>query len=123
MRIAIFHLGFFYSGGGEKLVLAEIRGLRELGHEVTCYAPFVDREDCFPGVPEMAEIRPLLPPPPKWLPIKDGLWLTLSCILIPLMAWRFRLYDVFLGANQPAPWFAYVLSLILRQKKPPPRDG
>ena len=48
LRIAIFHLGFFYSGGGEKLVLEEIRGLRALGHEVTCFAPYVDRERCFP---------------------------------------------------------------------------
>ena len=67
LRIAIFHLGFFYSGGGEKLVLEEIRGLRALGHDVTCYAPYVDREGCFPDIPEMAEVEPLLPPPPAWL--------------------------------------------------------
>ena len=55
MKIAVFHLGFFYSGGGEKLILEEIRGLRALGHKVNCYAPYVDREECFPGVPEMVE--------------------------------------------------------------------
>ena len=115
MRIAIFHLGFFYSGGGEKLVIEEIRGLRALGHEVTCFAPFVDREGCFPDVPEMAEIRPLLPPPPPGLPMRGALWVTLSCLMIPFMAWRFRSYDVFLGANQPGPWFAFVLGKILRK--------
>jgi len=113
MRIAIFHLGFFYSGGGEKLVLEEIRGLRALGHDVTCYAPYVDRQHCFPDVPEISEIRAFLPAPPDWLPMKDPLWLTLGCLIIPLVAWRFRGYDIFLGANQPGAWFAYVLSRIL----------
>ena len=115
MKIAIFHLGFFYSGGGEKLVLEEMRGLRRLGHEVDCFAPYVDWERCFPDVPEMREIRPLLPPPPQWLPMKDPLWVTLCCILVPLLCLRFRSYDVLLGANQPGPWFAYVLSKILRK--------
>jgi len=115
MKIGMFHLGFFYSGGGEKLVLEEIRGLRAMGHEVHCYATYVDRRDCYPDDPEMAEIRSILPPPPSWLPMKDPLWVTLSCLLIPLMAWRFRAYDLFYGANQPGPWFAFVLSKLLRK--------
>ena len=115
MRIAIFHLGFFYSGGGEKLVLEEIRGLRALGHDVTCFAPYVDREGCFPDVREMAEIVPILPPPPRWLPAYGPLWVALSCLLIPFMAWRFRLFDVFFGANQPGPWLAFVVSRVLRK--------
>lgn len=115
LRIAILHLGFFYSGGGEKLVLEEMRGLEALGHKVDCYAPFVDREGCFPDITEMAKIRPLLPAPPRWLPMKDPLWVTLSCLVIPLLAWRFRTYDVLVGANQPGPWFAYLLSKILKK--------
>ncbi|HEX9870346.1 MAG TPA: glycosyltransferase family 4 protein, partial [Candidatus Tectomicrobia bacterium] len=115
MKIALFHLGFFYSGGGEKLVLEEMRGLRERGHDVDCYAPFVDVKSCFPDYPEMAQVKPLLPEPPGWLPMRDPLWVMLSCILIPLMAWRFRGYDVFLGANQPGPWLAYVLAKLLKK--------
>jgi len=115
LKIAIFHLGFFYSGGGEKLVLQEMRGLRTRGHEVDCFAPYVDRERCFPDVAEMGEIRPLLPPPPKWLPMKDPLWVTLCCILVPFLFWRFKTYDVLLGANQPGPWFAFVISKLLRK--------
>jgi glycosyltransferase involved in cell wall biosynthesis len=115
MKIAIFHLGFFYSGGGEKLIIEEIRGLRALGHEVSCYAPYVDREECFPGVPEIAEIRTFLPPPPSWLPMKDPLWVLLSCLLIPFIAGQFRSYDLFFGANQPGPWYAFILSKILRK--------
>jgi glycosyltransferase involved in cell wall biosynthesis len=115
MKIAVFHLGFFYSGGGEKLVLEEINGLRALGHVVDCYAPYVDRRGCYPDVKEMAEIRPLLPPPPRWLPMKDPLWVLLSCLLIPLMAAKFRGYDVLFGANQPGPWFAFVVGSLLRK--------
>lgn len=115
MKIAIFHLGFFYSGGGEKLILEEIRGLRNLGHDVACYAPYIDRVNCFPDVPEMKEIIPLLPPPPSWLPFRDALWLALSCIIVPFRALNFRSFDIFLGANQPGPWFAWVLARILRK--------
>jgi glycosyltransferase involved in cell wall biosynthesis len=115
MKIGMFHLGFFYSGGGEKLVLEELRGLRAMGHEVVCYAPYVDREGCYPDVPEMAEIQPILPPPPSWLPMKDPIWVALSCLLIPFMAGRFRDFDLFYGANQPGPWFAYVLSKLLKK--------
>lgn len=115
MRVAIFHLGFFYSGGGEKLVLEEIRGLHDLGHEVTCFAPYVDRLECFPDAPEMAEIRSLLPRPPRWLPAFGPIWVALACMLIPFMAGQFRSFDVFFGANQPGPWLAFVLSRILRK--------
>lgn len=115
MKIAIFHLGFFYSGGGEKLVIEEMRGLRALGHEVDCFSPYVDRTGCFPDNSEMREIKTLLPPPPRWLPMRHPLWVLLSCILIPLLAWRFRSYDVLIGANQPGPWFAFVMGKILRK--------
>jgi len=113
LKVAIFHFGFFYSGGGEKLVLEEMRGLRLLGHDVTCFSPYVDREVCFPGISEMREIRTLLPPPPRWLPFRHALWVILCCLAIPLMAGRFRSFDVFFAANQPAPWFAFVLGKLL----------
>ena len=115
MRIALFHLGFFYSGGGEKLILEEIRGLRALGHEVTCFAPYVDREGCYPGVPEMDEIYPMLPAPPKWLPMKDPLWVALSCVAVLFLTPNLRYFDVFFGANQPGPWFAFVASRLLKK--------
>lgn len=115
LKVALFHMGFFYSGGGEKLVLEELRGLRALGHQVTCFAPYVDREGCFPDEPEMARIIPLLPPPPGWLPLKDAIWVLACCLLIPFMAPKFASYDVLYGANQPAPWLTFILSKILRK--------
>ncbi|MCK4790562.1 MAG: glycosyltransferase family 4 protein [Desulfobacteraceae bacterium] len=113
LKIALFHFGFFYSGGGEKLVLEEVKGLRRMGHEVTCFAPYVDRRHCFPDWPEIREIKTLLPPPPQWLPLNHAIWVLACCLLIPLMALRFRKFDVFFGANQPAPWLTYVLGKIL----------
>jgi glycosyltransferase involved in cell wall biosynthesis len=115
MRIAIFHLGFFYSGGGEKLVIEEMRGLRALGHEVTCFAPYVDRRECYPGVPEMNEVQALLPPPPRWLPMRGPIWVMLTCLVIPIIAGRFRSYDILLGANQPGPWMAFVVGRLLHK--------
>ncbi|MFV2044814.1 MAG: glycosyltransferase family 4 protein [Anaerolineales bacterium] len=115
MKIAIFHLGFFYSGGGEKLILEEMRGLKALGHDVECFAPYVDKDGCFPDSPEMQTIKRLLPQPPDWLPMKDPLWVLLSCVMIPFLAPRFRQFDVFFGANQPGPWFAFVLGRILNK--------
>ena len=45
--------------------------------------------------------------------MKDPLWVLLSCLLVPIQVARFAKYDVFLGANQPGPWIAFVLSRIL----------
>lgn len=115
LKIAVLHFGFFYSGGGEKLVLEEVRGLRSLGHEVECFAPFVDMERCFPDYPEIKQVKRLLPHPPDWLPLNHALWVLASCLLIPLMAFRFTKFDVLIGANQPAPWLALVLSKVLRK--------
>ena len=115
LKIAVLHFGFFYSGGGEKLVLEEVRGLRKLGHEVTCFAPFVDRHRCFPDYPEIRQVRRLLPHPPQWLPLNHALWVLACCLLIPIMAPRFAGFDILVGANQPAPWFAFVLSRLLRK--------
>lgn len=105
LRIAIFHLGFFYSGGGEKLVLAQARELRALGHAVEVYAPIVDRRECFPDL--IAEIapRPLLRRLPNVAGVGDGLTLILSALLAGRLT-RAIDADVYLGANQPGTWLA-----------------
>ncbi len=105
LRIAIFHLGFFYSGGGEKLVLQEARELRARGHHVEVYAPIVDEAACFPDL--MAEIRPrkLLPRFPNIAGVGDGLTLLVSALLAGPLTRRIEA-DVYLGANQPGAWLA-----------------
>ena len=60
MRIAAIHLGFFYAGGGERLVLEEVAGLRRRGHEVECFAPIVDAAACYPELIQKVGVTPLL---------------------------------------------------------------
>lgn len=100
LRIAVFHLGFFYSGGGEKLVLQEVRELRARGHTVEVYAPIVDANACFPDL--MAQIRPrrLLRRVPNVGGVGDGVTLLASALLAPALT-RGIEADVYLGANQP----------------------
>ena len=47
-KIAIFHCGFIYSGGGERIVLEEAKGLTKRGWEVRVFAPTVDKRKCYP---------------------------------------------------------------------------
>ena len=100
LRIAIFHLGFFYSGGGEKLVLQQARELRARGHDVQVHAPIVDREACFPDL--MAEIVPraLLRRLPNIGGVGDGLTLLAAALLARSLTRNIDA-DVYLGANQP----------------------
>src|SRR5437588_2172611 len=109
MRIAVLHLGFFYAGGGERLVLEEVRGLRQLGHQVECFAPIVDADACYPELIGEVGVKRLLPAPPGWLPARVAAWVLLCSLLAPLLALRFRRFDVLFAANQPALWFAWVV--------------
>ena len=113
LKIAVFHCGFAYSGGGERLVLEEVMGLRRLGHNVICYAPTLDRETCFPDFIDEVEVSTFLPQLPKWFPLRDAIAMTLSSVLAPILALRFREIEVFVGANQPGAWIAYCMAKVL----------
>ncbi len=115
LKIAILHFGFFYSGGGEKLALEEIKGLTKLGHKVECFAPVVDKEKCFPEMMKKVRVKPLLPQLPTWFPEREAIQLVVTSILIPFLSIKFTEFDVILGANQPGPWMAWVTSKILRK--------
>lgn len=106
MKIAIFHLAFIYSGGGEKLVLEEAKGLAERGHEVAIFSPVVDRENCFPDIIGQFDIKTLVPNLPSVIPQWEVFQVLLACILAPGLAIRFKGFDVILAANQPSLWLA-----------------
>ncbi len=113
MKIAVIHLGFFYAGGGERLVLEQVQGLRRLGHDVELFAPIVDRDACFPELIDQVGVHKLVPHPPKWLPGRVAFAVFLSCLLAPVLALRFRRFDVILAANQPSLWIALCAAQVL----------
>lgn len=105
MKIVIFHLGFFYSGGGEKLVLEQTRQLRARGHDVRVFAPIVDERVCFPDLVEEVGPRQLLPRLPNVFGVGDGLTLLAASVFADRLV-RDIDADVYLGANQPGAWLA-----------------
>lgn len=113
MRIAALHLGFFYAGGGERLVLEQVRGLRALGHDVELFAPIIDRDACYAALIDEVGVHALVPRPPAWIPGRVALAVLASCLLAPLLVLRLRRFDVVLAANQPSLWIAWVASLAL----------
>lgn len=115
LRIAIFHLGFFYSGGGEKLVLEQARELRARDHSVAVYAPVVDMAACFPDL--MAEVQPqaLLRRMPDLFGVGDALTLLASSFVAGYLT-RDIDADVYLGANQPGAWLAHAAAHAHRKR-------
>jgi glycosyltransferase involved in cell wall biosynthesis len=114
-KIAIFHCSFAYSGGGERIVIEEVLGLRKRGYEVGLYAPAINEKECFPFLLPKASPKSILPRLPRWFPLRDAIDMAASSALIGLLAPGYAKYDVFVGANQPGVWFAYVLSKVLKK--------
>ncbi|HYM96825.1 MAG TPA: glycosyltransferase [Candidatus Sulfotelmatobacter sp.] len=106
-RIAVFHCGFTYSGGGERLVIEEVLGLRRRGFEVECYAPTLDPSRCFPDLIGPVRVHTFLPQLPRWFPFREAVQMAATSLLMPLYAWRFRGLDLIIGCNQPSAWIAW----------------
>lgn len=116
INIAIFHLAFIYSGGGEKLVLLEAEGLKKLGHNVHIYTCCVDKKKCFPDLIKNYEIKEFLPWAKYFLINHESFQVILSCLLAPLYVYKFIKYDVIFAANQPSLWIAYITKLLIGKK-------
>jgi glycosyltransferase 2 family protein len=106
-RIAVFHCGFTYSGGGERIVIEEVLGLRRRGYDVECYAPTVDASRCYPDLIGEVRVRTFLPQLPRWFPYREAAQMAATSLLMPLYAWRFRGVDAIVGCNQPSAWIAW----------------
>jgi len=115
LRIAVFHMGFMYSGGGERTAICESLLLRRMGHEVACFAPAVRPDACFPDL--IGDVNPqgFLPKVKAPLLLRDFLSLALSSFLAPLYARRFADFDVLLCHGQPATWIGYCAARALRK--------
>ena len=106
-RIAVFHCGFTYSGGGERIVIQEVLGLRRRGFQVECFAPTVDASRCYPDLLGDVRVRTFLPQLPRWFPFREAVQMAAASLLMPLYAWRFRGVDAIVGCNQPSAWIAW----------------
>jgi len=115
LKIAIFHCGFVYSGGGERVVLEEAKGLKKRGFEVEVSAPTIDKRFCYPELLEEVKPKMFLPSFFDRLPLRDALRMTTSCFLAPILALGFRDIDIFIGANQPGAWIAFCMAKVLKK--------
>lgn len=115
LKVTLFHCGFIYTGGGERIVIEEVLGLRKRGFMVECFAPTYDASLCYPDIIEEVGIKALLPQLPRWFPLRFAIQMVVSCLLAPLLFWRFRDSDIFLGANQPGAFLAWVMARILKK--------
>jgi glycosyltransferase involved in cell wall biosynthesis/uncharacterized membrane protein YbhN (UPF0104 family) len=106
-QIAVFHCGFTYSGGGERIVIEEVLGLRRRGYDVECYAPTVDASRCYPDLIGDVRVKTFLPQLPRWFPFREAVQMAATSLLMPLYAWRFRGVDAIVGCNQPSAWIAW----------------
>lgn len=113
LRIAIVHFGFMYSGGGERTAIYESILLRRMGHQVTCFAPAIRTDLCFPELISQIDLRGILPKTRIRLPFRDFASLVGSSILAPLFARKFRKFDVILSHGQPATWISYLISRLV----------
>jgi len=115
LKIAIFHCGFIYSGGGERIVLEEARGLKARGYDVLVYAPTLDPKKCYPAMIEELDVKTFFPTFIDKLLIRNALRMVLASLFAPLMAIGFKDVDVFVGANQPGAWIAYMMAKVLKK--------
>lgn len=106
-KIAVFHCGFTYSGGGERIVIEEVLGLRRRGYQVECFAPTVDQSRCYPDLIGEVRVKTFLPQLPRWFPFREAVQMAATSLLMPLYAWRFRNVDAIVGCNQPSAWIAW----------------
>lgn len=113
LKIAIFHCGFIYSGGGERIVLEEAKGLIKRGHKVWVFAPTLDSAKCFPEMTREVDVKTFFPSLIDKLPLRNALRMLAASFLAPLMAINFRKVDIFIGANQPGAWIAYMMAKVL----------
>ncbi len=112
-RIAVFHCGFTYSGGGERIVIEEVLGLRRRGFAVECYAPTVDAARCYPDLIGEVRVRTFLPQLARWFPYREAIQMAAASLLMPLYSWRLRGIDAIVACNQPSAWIAWWASRLI----------
>jgi glycosyltransferase involved in cell wall biosynthesis len=112
LKINIVHMGFFYSGGGERVVLEQARLLRKRGHRVKVFTPIIHWEKCFPDLLGLVKPERLVPPLPIPFPFREASSMIASAI-IPFGIRRLSDCDIILCHSQPSMWLGYRLNMLL----------
>ena len=101
-------MGFFYSGGGERVVLQQARQLRACGHSVQVYAPIVRHDKCFPQLLKEIGPKEIVASFPS--PIAHEALAMILCSLLPVGVEKLADCDVLLCHSQPSMWIGYKLN-------------
>jgi len=99
------HSSFYESGGQEFLPLIATVSLRELGHEVDCFAAVINRNTCHPKIIRKANVKyyAFELPIPFFRSSSNHF---LSYALAPVYLSKLREYDIMLCFQQPSVWIA-----------------
>ena len=106
MKIALIHIGFFYSGGGERTVLNEAIGLQKRGHEVTVFCPTL-KNSCFPELIEKVKFKQFCWWMPGGFPYRAASGMIHTAITPYLCVKYFKGFDIVIAHSQPSNWLAY----------------
>lgn len=111
LRINIVHMGFFYSGGGERVAIHQALGLRKRGHEVKVFSPIIYLEKSFPKL--LAQVGPerLVPHLPFPFPFRESSAMIASAVF-PFGIRKAADCDVLLCHSQPSMWLGLRLNAL-----------
>ena len=109
MRINIIHMGFLYSGGGERVVIEQALRLRKRGHTVKVFSPIIYPERSYPDLLKQVAPERLVPHLPLPFPFRQGSALLASAIL-PFGTRKMADCDILLCQSQPSMWIGLRLN-------------
>jgi glycosyltransferase involved in cell wall biosynthesis len=114
-------MGFLYSGGGERVVIEQAKGLRERGHSVKVYSPVIRWNKCFPK--ELTEVQPSRIVPPLQFSMRDNVITIpfpfreasamLASVIFPFKFREIADCDVLLCHSQPSMAIGYRIAKLL----------
>lgn len=111
VRINIVHMGFFYSGGGERVAIQQALELRRRGHTVKVLSPIIYADKCFPDQLNQVAPERLVPHLPFPFPFRESSAMLASAVL-PLGIRKAAACDVLLCHSQPSMWLGYRLNAL-----------
>ncbi len=104
-------MGFFYSGGGERVVIEQTRRLRKRGHDVRVLSPIIYKEKSFPKLLKELGAERMVPHFPFPFPFRESSAMIAAAVL-PFGIRKAADCDVLLCHSQPSMWLGYRLNAL-----------